>query len=273
MEKRHIIIHILIALFTAGLLYLTIKPLINASDTVLFSDVIISGFTFSGLLILLKYIIRYGHFSSLIFRQKVINYIALGILFILCWLGLEYIILYLFFPADEWEILLPTLALRIVSGGLAYCLSVLIYHQSFVTENQQTEYDSKKEEDTQAQSREEDTENNIIKEPLERVAVKSGQKIEVIPVTEIIHLQAEGDYVMIHSVKGKFLKEQTMKSFENELPSDKFVRVHRSSIINVDFISQIELYDKQSQLLKMKNGAQIKISLSGYKALKNTLGL
>ncbi|MDR1503967.1 MAG: LytTR family transcriptional regulator, partial [Prevotella sp.] len=85
--------------------------------------------------------------------------------------------------------------------------------------------------------------------------------------------QAEGDYVMIHSTKGKFLKEQTMKSFESGLPQDKFVRVHRSSIVNIEFISQIELYDKQSQLLKLKNGGQVRISLSGYKALKKTLGL
>jgi DNA-binding LytR/AlgR family response regulator len=115
-----------------------------------------------------------------------------------------------------------------------------------------------------------EAENN---ETLERIAVKNGQKIDVVLVSEIIHLQAEGDYVMIHSTKGKFLKEQTMKSFESGLPQDKFVRVHRSSIVNIEFISQIELYDKQSQLLKLKNGGHVRISLSGYKALKKTLGL
>ena len=78
---------------------------------------------------------------------------------------------------------------------------------------------------------------------------------------------------MIHSTKGKFLKEQTMKSLEYTLPADKFVRVHRSNIINVDFIARIELYDKQTQLLKLKNGAQVKASLAGYKLLKKTLGL
>jgi DNA-binding LytR/AlgR family response regulator len=109
-------------------------------------------------------------------------------------------------------------------------------------------------------------------ETLERIAVKSGQKIHVIIVSDILYLQAEGDYVQIFTNDGKYLKEQTMKYFENNLPS-QFVRVHRSYIINIETISRIELYEKQNQQLTLKNGHKIKISIAGYKLLKLRLNL
>ena len=110
-------------------------------------------------------------------------------------------------------------------------------------------------------------------EVLERIAVKSGSKIHVILVPEVIFLQADGDYVQIITAQGKYLKEQTMKSFEEQLPENQFVRVHRSVIVNVEMISRIELYEKQNQLLTLKNGQQIKTSPSGYKALRMALNL
>jgi len=110
-------------------------------------------------------------------------------------------------------------------------------------------------------------------ELLERIAVKSGTKIHVVLVPEILYLQADGDYVQIFTTQGKYLKEQTMKYFEEHLPENQFVRVHRSVIVNVEMISRIELYEKQSQLLSLKNGQQIKTSAAGYKALRAVLNL
>src|ERR1035437_5751024 len=110
-------------------------------------------------------------------------------------------------------------------------------------------------------------------ELLERIAVKSGSKIHVVLVPEIVYLQADGDYVQIVTTNGKYLKEQTMKFFEEHLPENQFVRVHRSVIVNVEMISRIELYEKQNQLLTLKNGQQIKTSPSGYKALRMVLNL
>ena len=108
---------------------------------------------------------------------------------------------------------------------------------------------------------------------LERIAVKSGQKIDVVLVPDIIYLQAVGDYVKIHTAKGRFLKEETMKYFQEHLPSKQFVRVHRSYIVNVEMINRIEVYEKQNQLITLKNGEQIKVSITGYKQLKMVLGL
>ncbi|MDR1717876.1 MAG: LytR/AlgR family response regulator transcription factor [Dysgonomonas sp.] len=276
MENRKLIyIHILIASSAAIALYICIKPLVDVSEYVLITDSAISGTVLSGLLLLLRNIAQYSRISSFPVRQQLINYSALAILFVACWICIEFLVLYLVFPEGDWADLVHTVPIRIVVALLIYSLTIATFTRMYIPEDKIADItidDEKGGKELPGSIPESaiETENNEI---LERIAVKNGQKIDVVLVSEIIHLQAEGDYVMIHSTKGKFLKEQTMKSFESGLPQDKFVRVHRSSIVNIEFISQIELYDKQSQLLKLKNGGQVRISLSGYKALKKTLGL
>lgn len=243
----------------------------DVSDSTLIMDAVLSGIILSGLLMLLKNVIQYGHFSSLHIRQRLINYSALAILFVVCWLGLEFLIMYLSVSEKDWDALYKTVPIRIVISFLIYGISVMFFGRVFEQKSSPTQIeDAIRDEEPMVPDAPEDHEEREI---IERIAVKSGQKIEVIPIAEIIYLQAEGDYVMIHSTKGKYLKEQTMKALESSLPADKFVRVHRSSIINVGFIAQIELYDKQTQLLKLKNGAQVRASLAGYRLLKKTLGL
>lgn len=110
-------------------------------------------------------------------------------------------------------------------------------------------------------------------EYLERIAVRTGQKIVVIPVNEIIYLEADGDYVGIHTREGRYLKEKTMKFFEAHLNPAQFVRVHRSFIANVSEILQLEHYDKENYVVKLKNNAILKASSSGYKRLKDVLNL
>jgi len=112
-----------------------------------------------------------------------------------------------------------------------------------------------------------------LEDRLDRVAVRSGRNIHVIPVDEIVYIEAEGDYVMIHSPKGQFLKEKTMKFFERHLPENEFVRVHRSHIININFVKRIEAYEKESHIVLMESGESIKTSRSGYKALREKLRL
>jgi len=251
------------------------KPLAIASVSVLQTEAVIAGGILSALLFLLQNIIKYSPFSSLSVKQKIINCSALAILFVVCWLGVDILFLQLIFPYEEWSRLSPMLNIRIVIAFMIYLLAIFVYGNIYKNDEQIEDVEDAINDATFAATNNEDaiSDESGQKEILERIAIKNGQKIEVIPVSDIIYLQAEGDYVMIHSGKGKFLKEQTMKSFESLLPTDKFVRVHRSSIVNVDFIAQIELYNKQSQLLKLKNGAQVRISLNGYKLLKQTLGL
>jgi len=108
---------------------------------------------------------------------------------------------------------------------------------------------------------------------LQRIAVKSRHKVSVIPVDEIIFLEAEGDYVMIHTKDAKHLKEKTMKYFESHLDPSHYIRIHRSYIVNAKFIDRIEYYDKENYAVLLKNGAKLRASTTGYKILKQVLNM
>jgi two-component system, LytTR family, response regulator len=110
-------------------------------------------------------------------------------------------------------------------------------------------------------------------EKLQRIAVKTRHKIEVIPVTDITHIEAEDDYVTIHAGKEKYLKEKTMKYMEAHLDPTQFVRIHRSYIVNVNHIARLELYQKETYHVLLKDGTSIRASTTGYKELKQLLRL
>lgn len=107
-----------------------------------------------------------------------------------------------------------------------------------------------------------------LSEKLERIVVKSGNKIKVIPVEKIIYLEAQDDYIMVYTDEGKHLKQGTMKYYEDHLDESFFIRVHRSYIVKIDQVTQLEPYAKDNYILKLKNGTALKISRSGLKSLK-----
>ncbi|MGB4398002.1 MAG: LytTR family transcriptional regulator DNA-binding domain-containing protein [Daejeonella sp.] len=107
----------------------------------------------------------------------------------------------------------------------------------------------------------------------ERVVVKTGNKIKIIPVNDIIFLAADDDYVKIHTAEGSFLKNKTMAYFEKLLGEDDFVRVHRSYIVKIDVITRIDPYEKESHLAILKSGEKIPVSKTGYPKLRQVLGL
>lgn len=110
-------------------------------------------------------------------------------------------------------------------------------------------------------------------EYLQRIAVKSRHKVSVIPIEDIVYLEAEGDYVMMHTKDARHLKEKTMKYFEAHLDPAMFIRIHRSYIVNVQFIDRIEYYDKENYAVLMKQGAKLRASTTGYKTLKQLLNM
>jgi len=267
-DFTYIIFYSVLSILIAIAFYLVTKSLVPLSTSVLVLDSALIGIILGVLVFILQNIIEYANYILLPTPQRIVNYSALAILFVLCWIGFGYLFLYMLLPEKDFLSFVPLLPVRIFIAILVYISLVLFFINRFSIKEVEME--------------------NVISEPivmneqetpvrtveiLERIAVKNGQKIDVILVEEAICLLAEGDYVMIHSGKGKFLKEQTMKYFEQNLPSNKFVRVHRSSIVNVDFVAKIELYDKQSQLLKLQNGQQVKMSITGYRTLKKILGL
>ncbi len=107
----------------------------------------------------------------------------------------------------------------------------------------------------------------------ERFFVKTGNRIDVIPVEEIVHVEAQDDYVEFHTAKGRFLKKETMATLERQLPPDQFMRVHRSHIIRLDQMDKLEKYGKESYLIILKNGAKVQVSKSRIKQLKEQLGI
>lgn len=107
----------------------------------------------------------------------------------------------------------------------------------------------------------------------ERIVVKTAGKIKIIPIPEILYLEAADDYVKIHTKEGAFLKNKTMGFFENSLPQDQFARVHRSYILNVQEITRIDPYEKENHLAILRSGARIPVSKNGYGKLKEVLGL
>ena len=108
-------------------------------------------------------------------------------------------------------------------------------------------------------------------EHLKRIVVRTGSNIKLIPTDEIIYIEAQDDYVMIYTKDAHFMKQGTMKYFETGLDPAIFIRIHRSYIVNVNEIKQIEPYEKESYIAILKNGAKLKISKSGFKTLKDNL--
>jgi two-component system LytT family response regulator len=106
-----------------------------------------------------------------------------------------------------------------------------------------------------------------------RVVVKTGGKIKIIPVEDIHYLEASDDYVKIHTHNGAFLKNKTMSYFEQVLDNTQFVRTHRSYILNVQQVTRIDPYEKDSHLCVLQSGAQVPVSKAGYVKLKAVLGL
>jgi two-component system, LytTR family, response regulator len=106
-----------------------------------------------------------------------------------------------------------------------------------------------------------------------RVVVKTHNQIRIVPVHEIIYIEAYDDYVKIHTAEGLFVKKRTMSSFEQGLNTREFVRVHRSYIIKLDQLTRIEQPEKESNVALLKNGAKIPLSKTGYSKLKIALGM
>ena len=116
---------------------------------------------------------------------------------------------------------------------------------------------------------------NTNKQPEEqnRVVVKNGNNIKIIPVNDIHYIEAYDDYVKIFTKDGYSLKKKTMNYFEQSLNPDQFVRVHRSYIVQVQQITKIEALEKDSHIALLKTGVKVPLSKTGYTKLKLVLGL
>jgi two-component system LytT family response regulator len=106
-----------------------------------------------------------------------------------------------------------------------------------------------------------------------RIVVKNGSKIRIIPVHDILYMEAYDDYVKIYTNDGYQLKKKTMNHYEQVLSPSDFLRVHRSYIVQLQKITRIDAYDKTNHIALLKNGAKIPLSRVGYLKLKDVLGV
>lgn len=106
-----------------------------------------------------------------------------------------------------------------------------------------------------------------------RVVVKTGTKVKIIPLHEVHYFEADDDYVKVVTGDGNYLKNKTMQYYEQSLDPQQFVRVHRSYIVHINQITRIDPYQKENHLAILRNGKQIPVSKTGYVKLKEILGL
>jgi two-component system LytT family response regulator len=108
-------------------------------------------------------------------------------------------------------------------------------------------------------------------QPLERVLIRDGARVQVIPVARIDYVEAQDDYVAFFADGRQWLKNQRMAELESQLDPRAFLRVHRSYIVNLGAIARIEPAGKDGHCAVLKSGARIPISRSGYQKVRDLM--
>lgn len=108
--------------------------------------------------------------------------------------------------------------------------------------------------------------------PLNRILIRTGYDVVIIPVGDILYCEAQDDYVKIYTKDGKsHLKSERMNRLEKMLDPQYFCRIHRSYILNIECLKKIEPFSKDSRLAILQNGEKLTISRTGYTRLLELL--
>jgi two-component system, LytTR family, response regulator len=108
-------------------------------------------------------------------------------------------------------------------------------------------------------------------EPLGRLLVREGERVHVVPVDRIDYLEAQGDAVVIRAGAARLRKAITLGELEEQLDGRRFLRVHRSYIVNLDRLAGLELYAKDSRVALLRDGSRVPVSRAGYARLRELL--
>jgi two-component system LytT family response regulator len=108
-------------------------------------------------------------------------------------------------------------------------------------------------------------------EPVERVLIRDGSQVHVLPVDRIDYVEAQDDYVCFKAEGREYLKDQTMAAVEASMDAARFVRIHRSYLLNIDRIARVELYAKDSRVAILRDGRRLPVSRAGYARLSKLL--
>ncbi len=106
----------------------------------------------------------------------------------------------------------------------------------------------------------------------ERIVVKDGTRVHIFPALKLDYAEAQDDYVALASQGKKYLKQQTISSLEASLDPRSFVRVHRSYLVNLERVTRLEPYGKDSHVVILSDGSRLPVSRAGLARLKDFLG-
>ncbi|WP_317898742.1 LytR/AlgR family response regulator transcription factor [Aurantibacillus circumpalustris] len=106
-----------------------------------------------------------------------------------------------------------------------------------------------------------------------RIVVKTNSEITIVPVSDVVYIEAYDDYVKIFTKDTYYLKKKTMNYYEQVLDPAKFFRAHRSYIFNLQHLTRIEPLEKNSHVVLLKSGKKIPLSRPSYSKLKSMLGI
>lgn len=267
-DSLRIIRFVVVAMFFATLLTLSVALFANVfmiSDAV---HTVVLSLIYGALSLLLWVIVSEGNFKALTLYQRLVNQMAMLLLFLVISSGGAFLFILLLFDKYSASLLIPQLGYELIIGALIYLFLLNYFEKVSMNTPEETTPNSL------ANLESESTKTLFpTSEPLEHISVKSGSKVHLIETEQLVCLISDGDYVQLITMEGKFMRENTMKFFEEHLSSEMFVRVHRSCIINIRMISSIEQYQKQGHLITLKNGLKVKATAAGYKTLRIALNL
>ena len=109
------------------------------------------------------------------------------------------------------------------------------------------------------------------KKGLERILIREGSNVIIIPAEKIDYIEAQDDYVSFRSEGKNHLKHQRLADLEHSLEPSRFVRIHRSFILNLERLARLEPYAKDSRVAILKDGTQLPVSKTGYEKLRQLL--
>jgi two-component system LytT family response regulator len=106
----------------------------------------------------------------------------------------------------------------------------------------------------------------------DRILIRDGGDVHVVPMARIDYVEAQDDYVCFRAEGKRYLKQQTLADVETVLDPTRFVRIHRSYILNVERLAKLELYAKDSHAAILRDGTRLPVSRSGYSRLNTMIG-
>ena len=107
---------------------------------------------------------------------------------------------------------------------------------------------------------------------LTRFEVRMGRRIVFVPAEQVEYLQADGDYVTLHVASRQYLLRDALQRLQLQLDPARFVRIHRSTMVRLDCVAELQPLSNKDALLRLHNGVPLRVSRTYVDALRAQLG-